>query len=440
MAWRQIAHGMGNAMPATRCLNAGSLLWRVFLPFVLAYFLSYLLRNVNAVVAPQLAHDFRLDAGQLGSLTAVYFLGFAAVQIPLGACLDRFGPVRVQVPLCLLAALGATIFSYAQSPWQLVAGRLIVGIGVAAGLIAGLKTIALWFPKDRVPMMNGTFVAFGTLGAVAATAPTEWLLTVVDWRGLFQIFACALVLIALSVSLLVPASPGKAMPEDNHGAQLTYGALFKDQRFWRLAPLSGLSIGSAWALQGLWAAAWMSDVGGFDRATLVTQLFIMSLVLSASALGLGATISHLKHWGVGPSKILPGMVMILMVAELMLTTRHPYPSIIAWCLVAMMSAGTVATYSITADVFEKPMLGRVNGAINLFHIGGAFVIQCAVGLILSRWEPTVPGHYPVMAYTVMLVVLILVQAAALAWYLRPWKSGTSVLRTLIEVLPMRPVR
>jgi len=432
MARRQIAHGMGSAMPATSRLNAGSLLWRVFLPFVLAYFLSYLLRNVNAVVAPQLAHDFRLDAAQLGSLTAVYFLGFAAVQIPLGACLDRFGPVRVQVPLCLMAALGAAIFSYAQSPWQLVAGRLIIGIGVAAGLVAGLKTIALWFPKDRVPMMNGTFVAFGTLGAVAATAPTEWLLTVVDWRGLFQIFACALVLIALSLSLLVPAMPRTAMPEDNHGAQLTYGTLFKDQRFWRLAPLSGLSIGSAWALQGLWAAAWMSDVGGFDRATLVTQLFIMSLVLSMSALGLGGAISYLKHWGVGPSKVLPGMVMVLMAAELMLTAGHVLPSIIPWCLVAIMSAGTVATYSITADVFEKPMLGRVNGAINLFHIGGAFLIQTVIGLIITRWQPLDAGHYPASAYNAALLLLASAQAIALSWY---WATLPILERIAIDEKP-----
>jgi MFS family permease len=104
-------------MPTTSCFKAGSLLWRVFLPFVLAYFLSYLLRNVNSVVAPQLAHDFRLNAGQLGWMTAVYFLGFAAMQIPLGACLDRFGPVRVQVPLCLLAALGATTFTLAACGW-----------------------------------------------------------------------------------------------------------------------------------------------------------------------------------------------------------------------------------------------------------------------------------------------------------------------------------
>jgi predicted MFS family arabinose efflux permease len=352
--------------------------------------------------------------------------------MPLGACLDRFGPVRVQVPFCLLAALGAVIFSFAASSWYLMAGRLLIGVGMAAALVAGLKTIAIWFPKDQVAVMNGTFIALGTLGAVAATAPAEWVLALVDWRGLFQSCACALLLVALSFLLLVPALPQRSLSRAAHVATLSYGTLFKDPQLWRLALLSGLSIGSAWALQGLWAAAWMSDVAGFDRATLVTYLFVMSLTLSAGALGLGAAISILKRWGIGPAKILPGMVFLLIGAEFLLTARHLLPSIIPWCLVAFMSAGTVATYSITADVFDRSTLGRVNGAINLFHIGGAFLVQSAVGLILSRWEPTAPGHYPAQAYTVMLVVLIAGQAAALIWYLRPAKSGTARVAPLAE--------
>jgi MFS family permease len=421
-------------LATTDRLTTSHLLCRVFLPFALAYFLSYLLRNVNAVVAPHLVQDFQLDAAQLGSLTSLYFLGFAAVQIPLGACLDRFGPVRVQVPLCLLAALGATTFSFAASSWQLMAGRLLIGVGMAAGLVAGLKTIAISFPKDRVAMMNGSFIALGTLGAVAATAPAEWGLALVDWRGLFQIFACALLLIACAILLLVPALPQSAMAPSAHTARFSYRSLFNNPQFWRLALLSGLSVGSAWALQGLWAAQWMSDVVGLDRTTLVTYLFVMSLVLSAGALGLGAAIGILRRWGVGPSKILPGMVLLLMAAEFLLTTRRLVPPVVPWCLVAFMSAGTVATYSITAAVFDRSTLGRVNGAINLFHIGGAFLVQLAVGFILSRWDATAPGHYPPQAYRVMLVVLISGQAAALIWYLRLAKSGSAPVAPSAEAL------
>ena len=392
---------------------------RIFLPFACAYFLSYLLRNVNAVIAPGLVHDFGLDAGQLGSLTAAYFLGFAAMQIPIGVCLDRFSPSAVQASLFALAAAGATFFSAAHSPAELLAARLVIGVGVAAGLVAGLMAIALWFPKDSVPLANGAFIAVGTLGAVAATAPTEWVLTGVDWRSLFQMIAICCALVAASVVTFAPRAR-RMMPSPPSGTGLrSYSHILRDAHFWRLAPLSGTSIGSAWALQGLWAGPWLCDVAGFDRSTLVAHLFVMSLALSGGALGLGVIIQALKRVGIGPTKVLPALVTLLMLAEVILALRQPVPVIVPWCMIALMGAGTVATYSITADLFEKSTLGRVNGSVNLFHIGGAFILQTSVGFIIARWPQMDGGHYPPDAYTFALLFLVLAQLLALAWYLRP---------------------
>jgi MFS family permease len=420
---------------------------RIFLPFACAYFLSYLLRNINAVIAPGLVHDFGLDAGQLGSLTAAYFLGFAAMQIPIGVCLDRFSPTVVQASLFTLAAAGATLFSAAHSSVQLLAARFVIGVGVAAGLVAGLMAIALWFPKDRVPLANGAFIAVGTLGAVAATAPTEWVLTGMDWRGVFQMIAICCALVAVCVVTLAPRAGGRTpsgagpvasrkvfLPGSKIGLR-SYSQILRDARFWRLAPLSGTSIGSAWALQGLWAGPWLSDVAGFNRPTLVAHLFIMSLALSSGALGLGIIIQVLKRVGIGPTKVLPALVTLLMLAELLLALRQPVPVIVPWCLIALMGAGTVATYSITADLFEKSTLGRVNGSVNLFHIGGAFVLQTSVGFIIARWSQVDSGHYPPGAYTFALLFLVLAQLLALIWYLRPLSAP----RIAVAVPPERTV-
>jgi MFS family permease len=84
-----------------------SIAFRVFLPFALGYFLSYVFRVVNAVIAPDLVADLGLDAGALGLLTSTYFLTFAAFQLPLGILLDRFGPRRTEALLLLVAAAGA---------------------------------------------------------------------------------------------------------------------------------------------------------------------------------------------------------------------------------------------------------------------------------------------------------------------------------------------
>ena len=79
----------------------------VFLPFAAGYHLSYLFRTINAIIAPDLIAELNLHAGFLGLMTSVYFLSFAAVQLPLGVLLDRFGPRRVQAPLMIVAAAGA---------------------------------------------------------------------------------------------------------------------------------------------------------------------------------------------------------------------------------------------------------------------------------------------------------------------------------------------
>jgi sugar phosphate permease len=69
-----------------------SLILRVFLPFVVGYYIAYLFRTINAVMAAPLATELGLGADDLGLLTSVYFLTFAAAQIPIGILLDRSPP------------------------------------------------------------------------------------------------------------------------------------------------------------------------------------------------------------------------------------------------------------------------------------------------------------------------------------------------------------
>ncbi|MBT7997026.1 MAG: MFS transporter, partial [Betaproteobacteria bacterium] len=103
----------------------------MFIPFAFGYFLSYLFRSVNAVIAPELISEFDLTASQLGLLTSVYFLTFASLQIPIGVFLDRFGSRRVNAALLILASIGAFIFSKADSFQALLLGRAFIGFGVA---------------------------------------------------------------------------------------------------------------------------------------------------------------------------------------------------------------------------------------------------------------------------------------------------------------------
>ena len=137
----------------------------VLVPFGIGYYMSYLFRTVNAIISPQLVNDVGLSPSALGFMTAAYFITFALVQLPLGIVLDRYGPRKVQASLLMIAAVGAAMFATGTTAFMLIVGRGLVGVGVSACLMAALKANVLWFPKEKIPVVNGVIFAFGTMGA-----------------------------------------------------------------------------------------------------------------------------------------------------------------------------------------------------------------------------------------------------------------------------------
>ena len=387
----------------------------MFLPFVAAYYLSFLFRTINATVAGSLTSEFGLSAGDLGLLTSVYYLTFAAAQIPIGILLDRYGPGRIQSAVMIAAAVGAALFAVSDNFWLLLIGRALIGLGVAASLTAGLKALVLWFPSERVPLLNGLTIMLGGLGAMTATLPAEFLLVSMGWRKLFELLAIVTAGCALIIYLVVPevpaAKPSVTGGPTPHGLKMVYA----DPRFWRLAPLSATCIGTAWALQGLWAAPWLSDVEGLDRSGLLWHLLIMAIALSLGGLLWGIAVDRARRRGIGPRPLLGLVATMFIAAQLALILRWPLPSYVPWIILAAVGAGTVLSYAILAEYFPKELAGRANAALNVFHIGGAFVVQYVTGLVVQLWAP-MDGHYPEIAYQTAFAFNIGLQIAAGIWF------------------------
>src|ERR1700744_6577133 len=101
---------------------------RVFLLFSAGYFVSYVFRGVNLGFAPLITHEIGLSAADLGLLTSLYFLGFAAARIPGGVLLHHCGPRRVNAAMLLLAAAGIAVFGQAYGLGAMMLGRLLIGV------------------------------------------------------------------------------------------------------------------------------------------------------------------------------------------------------------------------------------------------------------------------------------------------------------------------
>ena len=152
------------------------------------------MRAITATLSPVLTQEFSLHARDLGLLAGGYFLGFAAIQLPLGSWLDKYGPKRVSMWFLSLAVLGCMAFSFATCFIWLLAARMLLGMGVGICLMAPLTGYRCWFDASTFLRANPWMLMTGSLGVLASSVPVQWLMPLLGWRPMFWILALMIVL------------------------------------------------------------------------------------------------------------------------------------------------------------------------------------------------------------------------------------------------------
>jgi predicted MFS family arabinose efflux permease len=409
--------------PAVRADTAG-LAARVFLPFALGYFLSYVFRTVNSVIAPDLVADTGLTAADLGLLTSAFFLAFALAQLPLGLLLDRFGPRRVEAALLLVAAVGCLLFAVGPDLVSLTIARAAIGLGVSGCMMASFKAFVQWFPTQRLALANACLLAFGATGAMAATTPVEWLLGFTDWRTLFIGLGLGCVAVALLLIGVAPAHPER--PADK-GLRAQLGGLatvFRDRYFWRLAPMTLVSQSSFLAMQGLWAGPWLRDVAGLDRVAVAAHLLGLGAAVVTGFLVLGTIADRLGRRGVPTGTVAMAAMACFAMVQLGLAVLPASASLPLWMLFGLFGTAGTLSYAALSQHFHGQLAGRANTALNVLVFVAAFLVQWGVGLLLAAGENSVTNAYDPRGYDRAFSALILAQAASLAWFVLTRRKGS----------------
>jgi len=396
----------------------------LFLVFLLAYFLSYFFRSTNAVIAEDLTRDLGLTAQQLGFMTSLFFVAFAAAQLPLGSALDRFG-ARFTTPVLMLSGvLGSILFAAASSFTVLALGRALIGLGMAGVLMGSFKAFSVAFSARRFAAVSGMFVGLGSLGALAAATPLAWLNTQIGWRNVFWLGAG--VILASTVMIMLfgrvaradsqRAAPRRGSPPAENARDAGARAIFTNLTFWRIAAINFAVAGSMFAYQGLWAGPYLSD------ALLIGELEVGNLLL---AMGVGVTIGYfVGGWladriGV-PTTLALGAGVIGLV-QLLLAFFHPgWPRSALGILFAcfgFFGSFNVLSFAHVRMVFPLNMTGRAVTALNIFGIGGSALLQWGLGILIGLFPLTVASRHPAAAYRTAFLLTAGLCALALLFYL-----------------------
>lgn len=393
--------------------GTAALLTRLFIPFAVAYFASVLLRNVNAVAAPELVRDFSLNPADLGLLTSLYFIAFTLAQLPLGSLLDRFDSARVNGTALIAAATGTALFSVAQNTLMLGVGRALIGLGVSICLMSSLRAFSIWLPSAQQPMANGFMFAVGTLGAIAATVPAQWLIAGFGWRAVFM--GCAgLVLFAVAALFIVPPPCRSHAPSSAPvSMRSALGHVWRTQQARHAFPAVSFAVGVLWAVQSLWAGPWLSNVAGLSGDALANTLVCMPIGMLTGNLFHGWMTGRLRAAGkdgfVYNRWMMLAFALILIPFALKSTVALP----LLFFAFGFFGAATNNYFALLTPYYPREIVGRANAALNMALFGAIFFLQWGIGVVVNFYRTSAGGNAE--GFAVAFVALFVVQIVLIAW-------------------------
>ncbi len=389
--------------PQTRQTTA---IWAGIACLFAGYILSQFYRACLAVLTPVLKADLGAGAEDLAMASSLWFLAFAAMQVPVGMALDRVGPRRTAAALLLVGAVGAAVFAVATGPLGMKIAMALIGVGCAPVLMSGYYIFARSFPPALFGTLAGAMVGVGNLGNIGASLPLSLAVEAIGWRATLWGLAAVTAAIAALVAALL-RDPARVETQAK-GSLLD---LLWMRQLWPIFVMMMLCYAPVAALRGLWVGPYYLDVFGATPAEIgrVTLWMGIAMVLGSFAYGpLERTLGSRK-W------LILGGNLIALVA---LVGLWAMPLAGGWVTVALLVLFGFAGASFPMVIahgrafLPAHLTGRGVTLLNLFGIGAVGVAQFITGRIAGAVTAP-PAQAP---YTAIFLFFAITLAVALAIY------------------------
>ena len=265
--------------------------WAVWALGALLFFYAFFHRVAPAVMVNELMRDFAVGGAILGTLSAFYFYPYAALQIPLGLMLDKWGPRRVLTVAAAFCGLGSLVFATADNLVIAYVGRAMIGAGSAFGWIGTLTLISIWFPRHQFSLLAGLTAMIGMSGAVGGQAPLATIIHAFGWRETLSVAALYGGILAIAFWLIV-RDPAGSSPKTSR--QTTGGTIWNNLRevlsevqIWYVGFILAMVSLPLLTFASLWGVPYMMSAYGMTRteAASSTSLLLIGWAIGAPLFG-----------------------------------------------------------------------------------------------------------------------------------------------------------
>ncbi len=368
--------------------------WVIFVVGSLNFVVSMFYRVSVAVISPNLVEELGFTSNQLSDLSAAFFYAFALSQAPVGIALDRLG---CRITMAILAAVGVgggVLFALGTTPTLLVAGRVLLGIGMSGNFMVVLTLLSVWFPVDRFGLLSGLVVSVGVVGNLLAATPLAYLSLYVGWRESFLIFAVIdLVAVVAFVLVIRNSPPGHAAPVRRRESLFSgLSRMFRMYSYWAISLASFVRYGYFAALQGLWAGPFlvyglgMGEIAASNGLLFLGLGYMVGLPLSGSASD--RVLRSRKK------VVLASLVVLCLVT---LLARGCTPATSRWLVylvcfgLGCFAAPGQILYAHMKELLPASMVAQALTAVNLFTMLGAGVMTHIIGSVIGSDPASLSG-------------------------------------------------
>jgi MFS family permease len=358
---------------------------------VIGYLLSQFYRSFLAVLSGFLQKDIGVTADDLALSSGLWFLVFAAMQLPVGWALDQYGPRRTTaLVLGFGGSVGAIVFALAQNALHLHLAMALLGIGCAPVLMASYYIFARSFPPAIFATLAGAVIGFGSLGNILGALPMAWAAEMFGWRSSILAIAGVTALVSVVLWYVIQDPPKADMPE---GGKTSVFSLLRIPALWFLIPLLIVNYAPAAGLRGLWVGPYYGDLYAATATGIGQVSLLMAIAMIAGNFAYGPLD---RVFGTRKGVILAGN--LAGAACLGLLWLFPlagyWQAAILFAAVGFFGASFPMMIAHGRSFIPAHMMGRGVTLLNLFSIGGVGVLQ----MVSGRVHSLAPQHPPEMAY------------------------------------------
>lgn len=396
--------------------------WSVYAAGVAIYILAVFHRSSLGVAGLLAADRFDIAATELSVFTMVQLFVYAAMQIPVGALLDRFGPRRMLFAGVATMTVAQFAFAFAESFGMGVLARVAVGMGDAMVFIPLLRIVALWFPPVRIPMVTQLTGLLGQTGALVAATPLVAALHHWGWTPSFAVAASVGIVLGIVLLLVVRDSPYP----DHELDRIKVRALARTVRHAWGTPGTKLGLWSHFSAQFgstvfalLWGYPFLVAGQGLSPPTAGLLLMLMTVTAIVTGPIIGGFVTKYPF---SRSTLILGIVAAIAsvwAVVLLWPGRAPLWILVVLVVVtAVGGPGSMVGFDL-ARTFNPPT--RVGSATGIVNVGGFFASLSTVtliGVILDVVAPGGPSTYTADSFRAAMSVQYVVWAIGVVQIVR----------------------